>query len=362
MSNVTLLLDQLLGFCIAAPKQLTGPLRHFLQEISNQFVVDEACAFKRLSRPERTLFLVHPNLRNEVEQWLQKEGHAIEVEQVQTENPFLPPVDQLLRLGEPDVEDANISSYGALGLSLSDEDEIIRLLKHAQVETFDCPEWMASIWAPLHAWRALGELKSIKAISPLLNLVAELHEDLDDWVYTDLPSHLAKIGPSVIQPALALLLDRKRSRQARSAAGEMLSRIGSLFPESRDECVAALRQQFAGYMEESRIFNGYILSELLTLKAIEAKDLIREALSTGKVAESVCGDWEDVQISLGLKDTREHPPTYSIFDDLEIPDSSEDRVRIAPTIVAQPRTKIGRNDHCPCGSGKKYKKCCGKLA
>jgi preprotein translocase subunit SecA len=22
--------------------------------------------------------------------------------------------------------------------------------------------------------------------------------------------------------------------------------------------------------------------------------------------------------------------------------------------------KVGRNDHCPCGSGKKYKKCCGK--
>jgi len=23
-------------------------------------------------------------------------------------------------------------------------------------------------------------------------------------------------------------------------------------------------------------------------------------------------------------------------------------------------TKIGRNDPCPCGSGLKYKKCCGK--
>jgi uncharacterized protein YecA (UPF0149 family) len=24
------------------------------------------------------------------------------------------------------------------------------------------------------------------------------------------------------------------------------------------------------------------------------------------------------------------------------------------------KIKIGRNDPCPCGSGKKYKKCCGK--
>ncbi len=25
-------------------------------------------------------------------------------------------------------------------------------------------------------------------------------------------------------------------------------------------------------------------------------------------------------------------------------------------------SKIGRNDFCPCGSGKKYKKCCGETA
>lgn len=32
----------------------------------------------------------------------------------------------------------------------------------------------------------------------------------------------------------------------------------------------------------------------------------------------------------------------------------------ANTIIKGP--KIGRNDPCPCGSGKKYKKCCGKNA
>ena len=31
--------------------------------------------------------------------------------------------------------------------------------------------------------------------------------------------------------------------------------------------------------------------------------------------------------------------------------------RLSSTIVKE--TKIGRNDPCPCGSGKKYKKCCG---
>ena len=32
----------------------------------------------------------------------------------------------------------------------------------------------------------------------------------------------------------------------------------------------------------------------------------------------------------------------------------------APEPVKRHDEKIGRNDPCPCGSGKKYKKCCGK--
>jgi preprotein translocase subunit SecA len=28
--------------------------------------------------------------------------------------------------------------------------------------------------------------------------------------------------------------------------------------------------------------------------------------------------------------------------------------------VVRKEKKIGRNEACPCGSGKKYKKCCGK--
>ena len=32
------------------------------------------------------------------------------------------------------------------------------------------------------------------------------------------------------------------------------------------------------------------------------------------------------------------------------------------TAYRQAERKIGRNDPCPCGSGKKYKQCCGKVA
>ena len=33
--------------------------------------------------------------------------------------------------------------------------------------------------------------------------------------------------------------------------------------------------------------------------------------------------------------------------------------RVVETVVIDDADRIGRNDACPCGSGKKYKKCCG---
>lgn len=33
---------------------------------------------------------------------------------------------------------------------------------------------------------------------------------------------------------------------------------------------------------------------------------------------------------------------------------------LVPEMIVREGAKIGRNDLCPCGSGKKYKKCCGR--
>jgi hypothetical protein len=48
---------------------------------------------------------------------------------------------------------------------------------------------------------------------------------------------------------------------------------------------------------------------------------------------------------------------------LELPDSPQPAPPLADYVPPQPfvrESKIGRNDPCSCGSGKKYKKCCGK--
>lgn len=40
----------------------------------------------------------------------------------------------------------------------------------------------------------------------------------------------------------------------------------------------------------------------------------------------------------------------------------EDEQPLPPPVqpIHKEKAEIGRNDPCPCGSGKKYKKCCGK--
>ena len=38
------------------------------------------------------------------------------------------------------------------------------------------------------------------------------------------------------------------------------------------------------------------------------------------------------------------------------------KLSLRKSVVTKPRQimKVGRNDPCPCGSGKKYKVCCGR--
>jgi protein translocase subunit secA len=42
------------------------------------------------------------------------------------------------------------------------------------------------------------------------------------------------------------------------------------------------------------------------------------------------------------------------------PDNNAPRTSVSNTPVVNNEPKVGRNDPCPCGSGKKYKNCCGK--
>lgn len=51
---------------------------------------------------------------------------------------------------------------------------------------------------------------------------------------------------------------------------------------------------------------------------------------------------------------------YRALEDLFLFSGYQDEDRGIRKPYVRPNAKIGRNDPCPCGSGKKYKKCCGR--
>jgi len=50
----------------------------------------------------------------------------------------------------------------------------------------------------------------------------------------------------------------------------------------------------------------------------------------------------------------------AILDLLDMPEDIKEQILQQSAEGGLPLGKVGRNDPCPCGSGKKYKKCCGK--
>jgi uncharacterized protein YchJ len=82
--------------------------------------------------------------------------------------------------------------------------------------------------------------------------------------------------------------------------------------------------------------------------------LIRKVFETKPVNVHYDGDFEDVEIRLGLREKRSKPREKNRIQKMLEAYEMEDKIQ--PFISTNPQT--GRNDPCPCGSGKKYKKCC----
>jgi preprotein translocase subunit SecA len=123
---------------------------------------------------------------------------------------------------------------------------------------------------------------------------------------------------------------------------------------------------------QSEMLNAFLVSPLLDLEAREALPTIERAFAAGCVDAEVVGDYEAVEIALGVKTQRQRPPQPNALTRMAeklqaiaaggqpsdaSPDAASGPARLQPYLSPG---KPGRNDPCPCGSGKKHKKCCGK--
>jgi hypothetical protein len=271
--------------------------------------------------------------------------------------------------------------YASLGIGRECVTDLIRMATDEALD--NAPSESPEVWGPIHARRALAELRAEVAIGPLLGLLPRIDGEMDTWISEDLPRVLAAIGPAAIRPAADFLADDTRGEWSRILAASVLSEIAMVWPDWRDTCVDELVTQLTRFDNLPVTVNSHIISSLLDLHAVEAAPIIEQAFAAGRVDEVVQGDWEDVQIELGLKTSRDHPRKPNDFtrmgDRLQegMGLKLDENGRALPLDPPQPGTtrstplvlppgeqvfapdKVGRNDPCPCGSGKKFKKCCG---
>jgi hypothetical protein len=220
---------------------------------------------------------------------------------------YTSPVAQFLEMGEPEFTE-DWSSYRQFGITPQDIAELSRMANdRALLDSDDEPE----CWAPMHAWRMLGCLQDPEGIPALIQVFQDYSDNttLWDWVGEDISLALGMIGSAALPALSELMADTSSGNNAKENAVTAITRIHGQYPESRDACVMALSQQLEQFISNDEDLNGHLITALVAdFKAIEVLPLIEQAYQANRVNVAFIGDWQDVQVHLGLKEAPDRPP------------------------------------------------------
>jgi hypothetical protein len=218
---------------------------------------------------------------------------------------YQPPVQRLLTYGESErITPDEWPDYRELGMGPEHVPDLIQMATDEALNEADSES--PEVWAPLHAWRALGQLRAVEAVEPLEELFDRLEDD--DWVHEELPVVFGLIGPAALPALAAYLADLSHTDSSRISAITSIEKIGKKWPDARAEVLAMLEERLERFEENEPDVNAFLVEALVELGAKEAAPLIERAFAEGYVDPMVMGGWEDVQVELGLKSAEEVAP------------------------------------------------------
>lgn len=257
----------------------------------------------------------------------------------------------------------------------------------AALDELDNGQW----WAQLHGIFILGKLPS-EAAGQLLThvlVMADQHEDenLMDWVAGEWAPLFANKPASVVERVREVALDRTLDWYTRVQAPDVIINAGLMAGEA--ELEAALdwvAAQFADPEDDSdyRSMTGNLLLDFPRERFRDRlEQLADEQARYGSF--NVTFDQDDIVLAYARSgdqpDWQGRREPWSFYDEDEIlkrqarwreeDERQAARAANSPASSSLPSAwtgsvetfvratpKLGRNDPCHCGSGKKYKKCC----
>ena len=251
---------------------------------------------------------------------------------------------------------------------------------------------------PVYALFLLAQFRETRAYRPIMQLISAdtdiVRTAFFKSVIEVLPRLLCSIYDGDPEPLKRLVEDTKVndfSRMSAVAAFPLLVQSGQM---PREEAVEYYRDLFEGRLERETpvVWSSFVVDaaeafgeELLNhvRKAFEDKSVISSMVTYQDIESFWSGNCpHDIEPPI-ITDTIEEME-YWAFNEPAQPAPEEwtrstmqstramqsvmgademDSWRNVPASKSvQPRVKVGRNEPCSCGSGKKYKKCCGSVA
>ncbi len=313
-------------------------------------------------------------------------------------------------MDSPDIsgeELANLDLPGLIGLMIGNEDRVPRNVidecvrrGDTMVEQLSClvddsRDWYGEPsgewWLKLHAVMILGLIPTERAGLLLVNFMRRMSReedhDLQDWLASCWPSLFQNKPESVLQVLRALCEDRTVDWYIRSCAIDAVvaaaRRQGSDALESALEWLAGIvaneeedwdLRLCSGntLLDFPRVQHRQLLEDMAARQGFMGVHFSQNDVQQAYAAMQDKADWDRFgdpwkfylpseiaarQQRWTEEDTENDPVAW----DEDYGSSGNEFLDEAypfeaPYVRAEP--KIGRNDPCPCGSGKKYKKCC----
>jgi hypothetical protein len=233
----------------------------------------------------------------------------------------------------------------------------------------------------------LGEWRETSAYPVLARLLASCGDAVDVAISDaiTMTSHrvMAAVFDGNPQPIYNIILDEDADQFVRSRMCETLAMLVVHGRLDRAEVAAFLRDCWISLQprEDCFVWNGW-QSAIALLALIEHKEVVKEAFDR-KIINPTWLSYRHFESDLERAAGNPSEPwpsdrsEYDLFGDTidelsgwycfsEQYKLDRERVRNAPPLplfpppepTINPLRGVGRNDPCPCGSGKKYKKCC----
>jgi hypothetical protein len=268
----------------------------------------------------------------------------------------------------------------AIEEAVRQQEEITPHLLEILRDTIDDPEAIGEgDEKHLYALYLLAQFKETQAY-PLVVELASLPQDiaeylLGDIITEDLPAILASVSGGDISGIQKLIEDEEADEWVRSAAIGALETLLRYEMISRSELHDYYRSLYGKLeREESSVWEALVYSTALfrfedlrpEVKKAYADELINPDFSDEAEVDQIFADKADKNYQRMLLNN----PHRKMIDDaakglgawIPLEHSRATPKPVAPVRPAPPPTekKVGRNEPCPCGSGKKFKQCHGK--